>query len=354
MAAHPIKFMVIWIGLFVLVGAMTNAAAMQNNVEIYFDTGDQQVLLDQLGNFKFRDIPNLENDLKDKILSVYPKNLQGTLLLAEFHYWKTGNLEETRRELFVLKYYLRQVETLIDESDANYNKYRTIRDQAAYIESEMSYNFGNLRFKVKGLEIEKFAVIRGAQIMLQINEAIAGQASPEQAARLQFLENKFGTDKVDVYFTSYDSVSGQIYFTIDDFPMINYRETEPYAIIVNGKKRYHFDFKRDSNPVEIDWVPSWQLVEAIPPREIKLEIADGRRYSLNNDRLIASGMSYYSIENQDILPNYFINVQNNETIELHLEDNYKGQQTGKILMWTTRFLVAGGTYFLITNVRDQE
>jgi cellobiose-specific phosphotransferase system component IIB len=343
--------------LVALIISFFSASLLQCDDEIkmkdYFDAGEQKVLIEQYKEFRFREIPNLEEGLRQNILSEYPKNLESLLLLTEFHYHKTGNLDESRRILFELEYYLRRIANEISEADSFYTDFVIVRDQASFVKQELNSNFGQLKFKVKGVDIEKFALINGAQIVLQISEALFGQASSQQALRLQFLEKKYGQGENDIYFTSYDSSSGQIYFSISDFPYINYREDKPYAIIVNNNKRYHFDFRRDSEPVEIQWVEDWTLVEAVPPNEIKLEFGDGRPYFLDNEKLLASGMSFYAIDNPDLMPHYLIKVQNNEKIELKLADNYQGRIMGKALSWTTRFVIIGASYFLISNVKER-
>lgn len=323
------------------------------NLSDYFSADNEQTLLDRFSQFRYNPVSNLENDIQEQILKPYPKNLQAYLILVEYHYWITGNLEEARRILYYLEYLLNQVQPFI-EQDSEYNKrFQVIRDQTEFIKREMYYNFAPLHFKIMGIDIEKFAVIRGAQIMLQISENVSDQATPEQLKRIDFLKQKYSNNLADIYFTSYDTSSGQIYFTIDDFPLISYSQYKPYAIIVNNMKRYHFDFKdRKASPQEIYWVAEWELVETIPQKEVKLEIIDDRNYTLNKEKIFSSGMNFYTIQREDIVPNYLIKIQNNENVELRLENNFKGQTISKVLLWTYRVALAGGTYMLMNNVKD--
>ncbi|MCK5682887.1 hypothetical protein KAJ27_02150 [bacterium] len=344
---------------FIIIFMLSTTAIIAGNSNDYnkyfYLAEDKKEILLFLGEYKFRDISDFESRVNDNILNEFPYNLETILMLGEYHYRITGNIEETHRQFHKLSYFLKQIEHNFELPDDLNIEYIKVRDHLAYLESDIQSKHADFRFKIRDLKIPRFSYVNGAKIILQIPNEVKELASKEQLLRLENIEDSFIEGDRMIFFTNYDSLSEDVFFSIPDFPLVSYRMEKPYVLIINNEKRYHFDFNSQSPPVEIDWIESWQLVETVPENEIKIEFSAKQSLYTDIDVLLLKGMSEYSTDFSDeSMKNIFFKIQNNEKIDIHLKQNYRGKNMENALRWTSFAAYITSVYLMVNEVKDWE
>ncbi len=288
----------------------------------------------------------------DNVLENYPNLLKLHILKGHILFYRLTDLENAiyhysrvKNDADLLKNF--------DEYISFEKEIDNLQYQANRALNQIEYGYGDLRFKIRGKQIPKFCYIRNMKVFIAWDEQVINAAEDHQRLRFNTLVETLTSGRMKFMFADFDSVDGRIYFKIPYFPMVESGIPEPYSMIINNEKRYHFNFDQQTNSViEIDWNDDWELVEAVPDNYVKIEYnrllsvqPDINKSTLNYDMVLS-----VPEENPDI-KNIYIPIDTGG--ELDVVVNYKSQQqkVEKAMFIINRGIIIASTILILLVVR---
>lgn len=264
------------------------------------------------------------------LLEDYPRNAMAHLARGKIYYLAKGNLEKAVFELNTAQSLYNEISQNEDSLNAEQKKiYMVIRDDTALLLDEISFYFGDLRFKISGIKISSLARIEGATAIFQYNQATYQQAAPSQKLRLDFLRDNLTNIKFQ--FTDWDSVTNEMFFKIAYFPIIFSDIPEPYNLTINNECRYHFNLQSNADPpIEIEWLSGYRLVKSVPEMVVGLEHPKTLSISPVNPKNEIITRQPIVLEDYNMI-NTYLPVVNDKVFDIHLDPDYPGRLTEKII-----------------------
>jgi len=282
-------------------------------------------------------------DFVNQVLSENPDLLQVHLLRAHTLLHGLGRVKEAYEEYI----YISRICNEINESAKETPRFARVIDDLMYQVNDVALplirrDFAPLRFKIKGKKINKFCHIVNMKVLITFDENVYGYGNDPQKLRLDYLKGQLESGEMKFQISAYDSVDNRYYFEIPFFPLIDAPGIrEPYAIILNNKKRYHFRIDHQYNEIiEISWNDEWELVESVPNDLIKFEFP--AEYSLLPHALETQQAlrGIFSIpEPESDMENLYVPTREVKEMEIVLEQENKSKYIGKILVHTTRIVI---------------
>lgn len=308
------------------------------------------------GNIRVEDATEAIRSI-DMILDDHPDLLRAHLIRGQLFLHSVGNIEKAIQEFKFVQEKCKQIKS----SDIHIMaRYREELDRILYQINdvalpEIEEEFASLRFKIKNKRIQKFCHLRNIYVVFTWEDEVKSGASRLQEKRLEFLKNILTSGEMRFQFSAYDSTDGKFYFEIAYFPLIEVRGAidEPYAMILNNERRYHFNINHQINEViEIDWNDDWELVESVPRSRIKVEFQEPFTlvaYSIETGLPIR--YAFTTPESELGLMNLYIPIDETKAINLSLIQEKRGEILEKVIYITTRTLVGIGIVWAFIEVR---
>jgi hypothetical protein len=161
------------------------------------------------------------------------------------------------------------------------NEENPLYRRAKQVQDQIDTYFRPLRIKIKNREIPLLSYIEGIDIEFRFPRRLESF----QIKRLQILQDAQARREGEFQFVGIDA-DGHAYMEVKHFPLITYSgRSVGFALIVDGRRRYRFNFTPDHNEVlEIFWdeESQWRLIERIPDSMVKIELPGKYRFVPSN------------------------------------------------------------------------
>lgn len=293
----------------------------------------------------------------DAILDDYPNLLKAHLIKGHLYLHSKGDIEKAIREYQIVQERCDQIRNsglhIISSYSEKMNK--MLSQISTFAMPDIQEGFAPLRFKIKNKHIPKFCFLKNINIVFTWEDEVIHSASRFQETRLRFLENRLTSGKMRFQFSAYDSTDGKFYFEIPYFPLIEVRGgvDNPYAIILNNERRYHFNINHQSNEVvEIDWNDEWELVESVPSNQIKIEYYEPFSLTPRSKELeLSIRYAFTTPESELGLKNLYIPIEENKYIEISLMPNKRDKILESSFYITTRVIIFVGILSTLILIR---
>jgi len=288
----------------------------------------------------------------DEVLNNYPNLLKLHLLKGHILFYRLAKIEDA-------VYHYNRVKndaTILENSRNNSSQKKEIDNlqyQANRALNQIKYGYGDLRFKIRGKRISKFCYIRNMKVIISWDEQVNESAEEHQRLRFKMLDETLSSGKMKFMFADFDSVDNRIYFKIPYFPLIESGIFEPYSMIINNEKRYHFNFDNQSNSIiELDWNTAWELVEAVPDNYVKIEYDHSlnvapvmNRAKFNYDKILS-----VPEENPDII-NIYLPVESGQSLDVEVTYSPQQQKLEKAILIINRSIIISSFLLMFIVVR---
>ena len=203
----------------------------------------------------------------------------------------------------------------IDSSAAN----RPLSQSATAKQEEIQTYFKPLRIRIEGARVPLLSYLKGIEIEIEEPK----QMEREQIRRLQILQDSQGRRSDEFQFTDFGP-DQFAYIEVDYFPVMMFPDASGYTLLVNGKRRYFFNFTANNQEeIRIRWDKDtqWELVERVPLGKFKLEV--DARYEFK-----VKGLSEdeYNIKKMGSVHHIYLPFENDRSTKLELVDSQDRQQ----------------------------
>jgi len=218
--------------------------------------------------------------------------------------------------------------TSSDEANPLYRRAKQVQDQ-------IDRYFRPLRIRIKNREIPILSYIEGIEIEFRFPRRLESF----QIKRLQILQDAQARREGEFQFVGIDADS-IAYMEIGYFPLVTYSgRSVGYALIVDGKRRYRFNFTPEHNEtLEVFWdeEAQWRLIERIPDSMVKLELPGKYRFAARD---LPPSAPYMSTE-LDGTKHVYIPAETDVEMTLLQSEDSKWERIYRLTLYGTTGLAA--------------
>lgn len=300
-------------------------------------SGEREILVvdnESMGILKAANNNYTQSDLLhkvNKIINDHPQSALAHQVKGKLLFYSSADIESAVEELNIAQDLLNSIPYQGDSLEQELKiSYQNISGEIQMLNDNINSNFINLRFKIKGVKIDRLCRIEGANINFQYNPKVFEMANTDQKRR--FITLKKLLENASFYLSELDTESQELFFEISYFPYIMEPiKGEPFSITINNEYRYHFMTPitpiENSPPIEIEWSPKYQLIESLPKNKVKLIHAEDLPITIST---VGAKKPFSLVEEKGYLSTY-IPVKENSNLDIVLEENYPGQRLEKVL-----------------------
>ena len=257
----------------------------------------------------------------DPFLPYQDEKIQAFTLLGE-SYYKLGRIADA----------VAQFDSVLvltgEDEDAN----RDARDYKEQIDRLVR----PLRIKIKNRDIRLLSYIKGIDIEFRYPQRL----ERSQINRLRILQDTQSHREDEFKFVGIDETDNRAYMELDYFPLITFPgRSMGYSLIVDGKRRYRFNFTPTENqPLEIIWPDEadWTLIERVPEDMVKMELPG--KYSFEPD-LNSLSDGYIAVDGENIM-HIYLPARNGAVLTLEESEERNWERIYRLTLYGATGLAA--------------